>query len=464
MSKNISIFNGVKKVYLIGIGGIGVSGIAEFLIKKNYEVSGSDITLSLITKRLENMGVKIFEGHKESNLPDDTELVIYTAAVKDDNEELKKAKRLNMKLVKRAEALGDIVNDKFVIAVSGTHGKTTTTAIISKVLIDNKHDPTVFVGGKTDFLNGSSSRIGKGEVAVVEADEYDRSFHQLKANIIIITNIEADHLDIYKDLNAIKESFTKFIENAKKGVKIIACGDDENIREVLKDFDNKTYYGFGKNNDHIIKEVRYEKRKVSYTIDGENIRIKVIGNHNILNTSAAYIAAKELKIITDNFNESLKTFYGVNRRLELKFENGIKVYDDYAHHPTEVRATLEGIKKSHQGRIITIFQPHLYTRTRDFYEEFGKSFEETDILFLMKIYPAREEAIEGVTSELILEEYLKSGKKGRYIESRNELLAELENIMEDGDVIIFQGAGDVTILCNEFVKKIKFKIIGEVPL
>ncbi|MCY7362471.1 MAG: Mur ligase domain-containing protein, partial [Ignavibacteria bacterium] len=243
MSKNISIFNGVKKVYLIGIGGIGVSGIAEFLIKKNYEVSGSDITLSLITKRLENMGVKIFEGHKESNLPEDTELVIYTAAVKDDNEELKKAKRLNMKLVKRAEALGDIVNDKFVIAVSGTHGKTTTTAMISKVLIDNKNDPTVFVGGKTDFLNGSSSRIGKGEVAVVEADEYDRSFHQLKANIIIITNIEADHLDIYKDLNAIKESFTKFIENAKKGVKIIACGDDENIREVLKDFDNKTYYG-----------------------------------------------------------------------------------------------------------------------------------------------------------------------------------------------------------------------------
>ncbi|MCY7363338.1 MAG: UDP-N-acetylmuramate--L-alanine ligase, partial [Ignavibacteria bacterium] len=226
----------------------------------------------------------------------------------------------------------------------------------------------------------------------------------------------------------------------------------------------KTYYGFGKNNDHIIKEVRYEKRKVSYTIDGENIRIKVIGNHNILNTSAAYIAAKELKISTDNFNESLKTFYGVNRRLELKFENGIKVYDDYAHHPTEVRASLEGIKKSHQGRIITIFQPHLYTRTRDFYEEFGKSFEETDILFLMKIYPAREEAIEGVTSELILEEYLKSGKKGRYIESRNELLTELENIMEDGDVIIFQGAGDVTILCNEFVKKIKFKIIGEVPL
>lgn len=459
-----NIFEGVKKVHLIGIGGIGMSGIAEYLSRKKFEVTGSDINISPITTRLKKFGVKIFEGHDEKYLSEDADLVIYTSAVKEDNGELSKAKRLGKKLVKRAEALGSIVNDKFVIAVSGTHGKTTTTAMIAKVLMENNLDPTVFVGGTLDFLDGGSSRIGNSRIAVVEADEYDKSFLQLNPDIIVITNIDADHLDIYKDIDDIKDNFRKFVEMSKPNSKVIACGDDVNVTEVLKKIKNKTLYGFKKSNDYVIDEISHDKKGVSFKIDRDEIRIKVLGNHNILNSAATYLTAKEFEITDERFNETMKTFHGVKRRLELKFDNGIRIYDDYAHHPAEVKATLDAIRKIHQGRLITVFQPHLYTRTRDFYKEFAAAFSETDILFLAKIYPAREEKIEGVSSEMILNEYNKTGKEGFCIEDKDKILDDLENIAKEGDVIIFQGAGDITELCNKFVKRIKAKSNWTVPL
>jgi len=464
MSKATNLFENVKKVHLIGIGGIGMSGIAEYLIKKKFIVTGSDLTSSLITKRLKKFGVEISEGHIENNLPDDAQLVIYTSALSEDNAELLKAKRLNKKLIKRAEALGDIVNDKFVIAVSGTHGKTTTTSMIAKVLLDNKFDPTIFVGGNLEFLDGGSSRIGKSEIAVVEADEYDRSFHQLQANIAVITNIDAEHLDIYKDIEDIKDSFKKFMDNSKKNVKVIICGDDINAVEVAKEIKNKVTYGFKKKNDYVIEDISYGKKAVSFIIDDNEVRLRILGKHNILNSTAAFLVAKELMIGGDRFNESIKTFYGVKRRLELKLTNDIKVYDDYAHHPTEVEVTLDAIRKNHKGRIITVFQPHLYSRTKNFYKEFGKAFAGTDLLYLTKIYPAREKEIEGVTSGMILSEYNKAGKEGRYIEDKEMLLNELDSIKQAGDVIIFQGAGDITELCERFVNRIKSKTNGKVPL
>jgi len=459
-----NIFDNVKNIHLIGIGGIGMSGIAEYLVKKKFMVSGSDMIKGLITKRLEKLGVKISEGHIENNLPDDADIVIYTAALSDDNAELLKAKRQNKKLVKRAEALGHIVNDKFVIAISGTHGKTTTTSMVAKVLLDNKFDPTIFVGGNLDFLDGGSSRIGKSDIAVVEADEYDRSFHQLKANIAVITNIESEHLDIYKDIEDIKDSFKKFLDNSKKNVKVIVCGDDINAVEVAKDIKNKVTYGFKKKNDYVIEDISYGKKAVSFIIDDNEVRLRIMGKHNILNSTAAFLVAKELMIGGDRFNESIKTFYGVKRRLELKLTNDIKIYDDYAHHPTEVEVTLDAIRKNHKGRIITVFQPHLYSRTRNFYKEFAKAFAETDLLYLAKIYPAREKEIEGVTSDLILTEYNKTGKVGRYIEDKEMLLEELDSIKQTGDVIIFQGAGDITEICEKFVNRIKSKTNGKVPL
>ncbi len=379
-----NIFDGIKKVHLIGIGGIGMSGIAEYLAKKNYEVTGSDSNVSPVTQRLKKFGVRIFEGHDKNNLSDDADLVIYTSAVKEDNAELKKAKDTGKKLVKRAHALGNIVNDKFVISVAGTHGKTTTTAMIAKVLIENKIDPTVFVGGNIDFLDGGSSRIGNGKVAVVEADEYDRSFLELNSDIIVITNIDSDHLDIYKDLNDIKENFKKFVENSRPNTKVIACGDDANVRDVLDKFENKTLYGFKKNNDRVITDMSYGKNCVFFKPGKAELMIKVLGNHNILNSTAAYLAAKEFNIRPERFNEAMKTFFGVKRRLELKFDNGIKIYDDYAHHPTEVNATLDAMRKLHPARMITVFQPHLYSRTRNFYKEFGKHFRERIFYFLQR--------------------------------------------------------------------------------
>jgi UDP-N-acetylmuramate--alanine ligase len=459
-----NIFRSVRKVHLIGIGGIGMSGIAEYLARKGFDVRGSDIIISPITRRLSKFGVQVFEGHSENNVNDDTELVIYTSAVKEDNPEYLKAKRLGKKIIKRAKALGNIVNDKFVIAVSGTHGKTTTTAMIAKVLIENRNDPTVFVGGNIDFLDGGSSRIGKSNIAIVEADEYDKSFLQISSDIIVITNIESDHLDIFKDIEDIKNNFRKFVDNSKKDSKIIACGDDENVTDVLKDFRNKTLYGFKKSNDMIITEAGYGKNSASYRMDGDFMRIKVLGEHNILNSAAAYLVGKEFNVTDEAFNETMKTFHGVKRRLDLKFDNGIKIYDDYAHHPTEVKVTLNAIRKTNPGRIITVFQPHLYSRTRDFYKEFGEAFSGTDILLLAKIYPAREKEIPGVSSNLILTEYNKLNKEGKYIEDNEKILDELDSITREGDVIIFQGAGDINNLSSRYVKILKTKSNWTIPL
>lgn len=469
-----NIFDGVKKVHLIGAGGIGMSGIAEYLGRKKFEVTGSDMALSPVTKRLEKFKVKISEGHNENNLPGDTELVIYSAAVKEDNPEYLKALSLGIKTVKRAEALGFIVNDKFVISVSGTHGKTTTAAMIAKVLIESKLDPTVFVGGNIDYLDGGSSRIGKNNIAVVEADEYDRSFFHLRSDIIIITNIDIDHLDIYKDIEDIKESFRKFIDQGKKGLKIIACGDEKNVVEILKDRKDKKLYGFNKGNDYVIENISFGKTSIGFSLDKDDIRIIVPGKHNVLNASAAYLTAKLFNVSEEKFNQSLDTFYGVKRRLELKYHNGVKIYDDYAHHPTEVKASLEAIKNSKPARVITVFQPHLYSRTRDLYREFGEAFAGTDILILDKIYPAREKEIKGVSSEMILGEYndnllkqkspVKKTVQGLYFDSREKIMDELDKISREGDVIIFQGAGDITDLCSKYIKRIKAKSNWSVPL
>ncbi len=233
---------------------------------------------------------------------------------------------------------------------------------------------------------------------------------------------------------------------------------------MIKDHEIKSLYGFKKNNNYIIHDVSYEKNGVTYKIGEDEIRLKVFGNHNILNSAACYLIGKELKISDEGFNESIKTFRGVKRRLELKLDNKIKIYDDYAHHPTEVRATLDTLKRNNKGRIITVFQPHLYSRTKDFYKEFGQAFLQTDILVLAKIYPAREKEIEGVSSQLILNEYNTVSNQGFYYEDNEQILDELERIKRDGDIIVFQGAGDITELCDKFIKRIKTKTKGNVPL
>lgn len=453
------LFENIKKVHFIGIGGIGMSGIAEYLAKNDYEVSGSDANKSDITERLKGFGIKIYEGHDAEFLADYTELVIYSAAVKEDNPEYAKAQNLGITTVKRAKALGEIVNDKFLIAVSGTHGKTTTTSMIAKILIDNNLDPTVFVGGNLSFLDGSSSRIGNGKVAVVEADEYDRSFLTLKADVIIVNNIESDHLDIYESLEDIQNNFAKFCNLGKENCKVILNGDDDNVRTIASKIEKKKiFFGFDDENDFVIDNITYSEKNCSFKLNDLQLSLSVIGKHNMMNSSAAFLAAKETGISDEGIVNSLQTFGGVKRRFELKFTNGIRVYDDYAHHPTEVKATLEAARSINLGRIITVFQPHLYSRTKDFYKDFSEAFAGTDILILDKIYPAREKPIEGVTSDLIFKEFHKNYPKEAYsLNDKSEIFNKLKEIVKDKDIVIFQGAGTITNYCDEYVSMVKNK-------
>jgi UDP-N-acetylmuramate--alanine ligase len=453
------LFENIKKVHFIGIGGIGMSGIAEYLAKNSYTISGSDSYTTNISERLKNFGITIHEGHSADFLPEDTELVIYSAAVKEDNPEYIKAVSLNIPTIKRAKALGEIVNNKFLIAVSGTHGKTTTTAMVAKILIDNDLDPTVFVGGNLSFLDGSSSRIGNGNIAVVEADEYDRSFLTLKADVIIVNNIESDHLDIYENLQDIQNNFIKFCNLGKENCKVIMNGDDENVRTIANQIEKiKIFFGFDDENNFAIDNITYSEKTCSFNLNNSPISLSVIGRHNMLNSSAAFLAAKETGLSDEQISNALQSFGGVKRRFELKFTNGIRVYDDYAHHPTEVRATLEAARSINIGRIITVFQPHLYSRTRDFYKAFSDAFSGTDILILDKIYPARELPIEGVTSDLIFKEFTKSYPKESYsFNEKSEIFSKLKEIVKDKDIVIFQGAGTITNYCDEYVSIVKNK-------
>lgn len=453
----IKILDGVRKIHFIGIGGIGMSGIAEYLARKGFEVTGSDLVLSEITGKLSKNGVKIFEGHRKKNLYSDTDLVVYSAAVKEDNPEFIKAKKLGINIVKRAVMLGEIVNEKILIAVSGTHGKTSTTAMIAKVLIDCNLDPTVFVGGTINFLEYGNSRIGEGKYAVVEADEYDKSFLTLKPDYIVITNIDLDHTDIYKNLDDLKNTFSKFISLGKSDVKIIGFGDDENVLDLMNSISNTDCYtyGFNAKNKYIINELSKTEPNYKFTINNDTIELSVPGKHNILNASAAYIIGDLLKIEKNCLARNLKSFYGVSRRLELKYNEDIKVYDDYAHHPTEIEYSVNAIRGIAKSRVITVFQPHTFTRTRDFYVDFAKALEPNDITILIDLYPAREKEIKGVSSKLIYDKLLSVKDKNIYYKkSFDEVIDLLGEITEKGDTIIFQGAGDITDLCKQYVRKL----------
>lgn len=454
---NIKILTGINKVHFIGIGGIGMSGLAEYLVKNGYDVSGSDSTPSELTERLAGFRVKIYEGHDENNLDGKTGLVVYSAAIKENNPELAKARKLNIPAVKRAKMLGEIVNNKFLVAVSGTHGKTSTTAMIAKIMIDCKLDPTVFVGGTIDFLEDGNSRIGNSKYAVVEADEYDRSFLALKPDIAVITNIELDHTDIYKNLNDLKNSFGEFMKNGKENLKVVGFGDDGNIIDVMNLIQNRNCYtyGFGNENNYLISESFLKDSKIVFEIKKDIVELSVPGRHNVLNASASLITGELLGIDKKCVVRNLKSFYGVKRRLELKYNKEIKVYDDYAHHPTEIEYSFNAIKEISKSRIITVFQPHTYTRTRDFYDGFAKALQNNNVTILTDLYPAREAAIEGVSSKLIYDKLMLAGINEAYYEPEfDDVLKKLDEIVKKNDTVIFQGAGDITNLCSRFVKKL----------
>src|SRR3989344_2705996 len=421
--KNVDLSK-IKRAHFAGIGGIGVSAIARMMLAEGKIVGGSDTSDSAIIDELRKLGAKIFIGHNADNVAEDVDLLVYTPAVTVDNPELKKATELGIPMLSYPEMLGLISKDKYTIAVSGAHGKTTTTAMIAKILIDAKKDPTVIVGSllkdhKSNFVAGKSGYF------VVEACEYKKSFLNLNPKIIIITNIDNDHLDYYGNLENIKKAFGEFAAKLPEDGYLVCDPNYENLKDIIKNTNGKI---------------------IDYTKVENNFNLKIPGGHNIKNAQAAMAVAEILGVDSKKAENSLESFEGTWRRFEFKgeAENGILVYDDYGHHPTEIKATLKGAREFFGGKKIwCVFQPHLYSRTKLLLNDFGKSFSYADEIILADIYAAREPKDESINSKMLAEEITKNGGKAGYVESFDKIANFLSENTKKGDVIITMGAGDV---------------------
>jgi UDP-N-acetylmuramate--alanine ligase len=457
------MFRSVKKIHFIGIGGIGMSGIAEILLDQGFSVTGSDKQLSEITERLEKLGAKIYEGHSPEHIEPDVDVVVYSSAVKMDNPEVQEAIRRKIPLIRRAEMLAELMRLKYGIGIAGTHGKTTTTSIVGLILIEGGFDPTVIVGGVLRDLGGTNARLGHGNFIVVEADEFDRSFLQLTPTIAVITTLEPEHLDCYGSVEELKNAFIDFANKVPFYGFVVLCLDEPMIQDIMPKIKKKIVtYGLNAQADVQAIDPEFSGRKASYTLiykgkDYGRINLQVPGIHNIKNSLAGIAVGMELGIEFEKIKKAVERFKGVYRRFEIRAEvNGIIVVDDYAHHPTEIRAVLQAAKDGWKRRVVAVFQPHLYSRTRDFYLDFGRSFFNADVCVLTDVYPAREEPIEGVSGKLIADAARDFGHKDvHYVPNKMELADYVLGLVKSGDMVIFMGAGDITKICGEFIKKLE---------
>ena len=441
-----------------------MSGIAEILLDQGFNVSGSDRALSDVTERLQNLGAVIFEGHRASNITNDVDTVVYSSAVQPENEEVVEAQRRKIPVVRRAEMLAEVMRLKYGIGIAGTHGKTTTTSMTSLVLMEGGLDPTVIVGGKLSGLGGTNARLGRGEFIVVEADEFDRSFLSISPTIAVLTTLETDHLDCYRDLEDIKSAFVQFANKVPFYGFVVLCLDEPALLDIMPNLSKKKIITYGLNPQADVQavDILHKNNTSTYTLiraDKElgTITLQVPGKHNVQNSLGAIAVGLELGVPFEKIKAGIEKFTGVYRRWEKKGElNGISVYDDYAHHPTECRATLSGVKAGWRRRVVCVFQPHLYSRTRDFYEDFGKSFLLSDVLVVTDIYPAREEPIQGITGELIVNAAKQFGHKdAHYIPDKKKIPSFLKTVVKDGDIVITMGAGDIWKYGEEFLKQVQ---------
>lgn len=450
-----------RKIHFIGIGGIGMSGIAEFLHNQGLEISGSDMKKTDITAHLEKIGVKVTEGH-DPELIKDADVVVKSSAVKDDNPEIVAAKAMKIPVIRRAEMLAEITRMSFSIGISGTHGKTTTTSMAGLVLETAGLNPTIIVGGKVKNF-GSNNVMGSGKYIVVEADEYDHSFLSLTPCIAGITNVDEDHLDCYRNLDDIKGAFIEYANKVPFFGSVIACLDDKGVQAILPEINKKIVtYGLSRQADVQALNIVMKDFTASYDLAFKGyklgrIKMNVTGRHNIQNSLLAAAIGLELDLPFKSIQEALAKFSGVYRRFDLKGEaGGIIIYDDYAHHPTEIIATLEGFKDSVNRRIVVLFQPHLYSRTRDLYEKFGKAFFSCDCLILAPIYPAREQAIPGVSAKLIADAAIQSGHHQVHVISDNSrIVPETIALLQPDDILITMGAGNIWQYGEEILNTLK---------
>ena len=446
------MFRRIRHVHFVGIGGIGMSGIAEVLLNMGFRVSGSDVRRSDVTARLEALGAKIYEGHAAGNVAG-AHVVVRSTAVRDDNPEVAEARRRSIPVIPRAEMLGELMRLKpHTVAVAGSHGKTTTTSMVATVLAHAGLDPTVVVGGVVGAM-GSNARLGRSDLMVVEADESDRSFLMLTPTFAVVTNIDREHMDHYTDMTDVRRCFADFVNKVPFYGASVLCLDDPHVQAVIPEVVRRRItYGLSAQADIAAREVRYDKQFGStfqVRREGEaigEVSLHVPGLHNIYNSLAAIAVGLELEVPFETIAGALEAFTGVNRRFQFKGEAaGVIVVDDYGHHPTEIRATLVAAKLGSRGRrMVVLFQPHRYTRTQDLLEEFARSFNNADVLMVTDIYAASEDPIEGVTAEALVEAVRRFGHKdARYAGSIEEATRALVEEVRPNDMVITLGAGNV---------------------
>ncbi len=453
----------VKNVHFVGIGGIGMSGIAEILLIQGFNITGSDLNKSDVTDRLESLGIKIYEGHSADNLKD-ADVVVYSSAVTLDNSEVKAALERKIPVIKRSEMLAECMRMKYGVGIAGTHGKTTTTSMVGLVLTEAGIDPTIIVGGKLSGLGGTNARLGHSEYIVVEADEFDRTFLKLAPAIAALTTLEREHLDTYKDLDDIKGAFVEFANKVPFFGYVVLCLDEPALQDIIPLINKKIFtYGLTPQADIRAINITHKERSTDYTVvykgkELGKIKLNIPGLHNVRNSLVAVTIAREMGVEFEIIKKALESFTGVYRRFEKKYENDIMVIDDYGHHPTEINVTLDGIRRGWNRRLVAVFQPHLYSRTRDFYQEFGRSFLNSDVFICTDVYPAREKPIEGITGELIADTAKKFGHKNVFYEPDKTNVPELlKKIYKKGDIIITFGAGDIWKYGEKFIEMIKQK-------
>jgi len=448
----------IKHIHFIGIGGSGMSGIAEVLLNLGYNITGSDMKASDITRRLEVLGAKIFIRHRPENI-NGSDVVVYSSAVKKDNPEIISAREKLIPVIPRAEMLAELMRMKYGIAIAGTHGKTTTTSMIATILGSHGMDPTVVIGGKLNSI-GANARLGKGEFLVAEADESDGSFLKLSPTIAVVTNIDREHMDHYRDMDEVRGAYLAFINKIPFYGCAVLCMDHSNIQRLIPKVTRRHItYGFTAQADFSARDIGIKGLKTSFDVWQRGrklgrVSVRLPGEHNVYNSLAAIIVAMELDMSFEEARDSLSNFSGVERRFQVKGEyNGVTFVDDYGHHPAEIKATLKAAKAGWDNRVVAVFQPHRYSRTKDLFSEFLSAFNDADTLVLTDIYPAGEEKIEGVSSEALYDSIKAHGHRDViYIPDKKDIPDCLNKITRPGDIVITLGAGNIWQVYEETIR------------
>jgi UDP-N-acetylmuramate--alanine ligase len=462
--KSRQMFRGkVRRIHFVGIGGIGMSGIAEVLLRMGFEVHGSDLKPSDNIDRLRSCGAVIHVGHAAENVVD-ADVVVMSSAVQNENMEIRAAKRAKIPVIPRGEMLAELMKMQHGIAVAGTHGKTTTTSLISSILNETEIDPTVVIGGKVNQL-GSNARFGRGGYLVAEADESDGSFARLHPTIAVVTSLDLEHVDYWTGgLQEIQEAFIQFLNRVPFYGVVILCIDDLNVQSLLPHLTRRVItYGHSKQADYRVGNVKQDSFATSFDVlqrehNCGGVNLQMVGNHNVLNSLAAVAVADELGVLFEQSRDALEKFEGVDRRFSLRGEvKGVTIIDDYGHHPTEIKTTLAGLKEAMPNRrVIALFQPHRFSRTKHLMTDFAKSFYDADIVLVTDIYGAGEDPIENVSAEALVTELRAFGHKNpRAIGALDGAVDILDEITREGDVVITLGAGDITTIGPMLVNRLE---------